>query len=47
MLKPAPEAVAVEIVSAAFPVFVRVTIWVELLPTLTLPNGTLAGLIVN
>ena len=38
MLKPAPETLAAVIVNAAFPEFVRITCWVELLPTLTLPK---------
>jgi hypothetical protein len=37
MLNPVPEAVAVEIVSAALPGLVRVMVCVELLPTATFP----------
>ena len=47
ILKPAPEALAAEIVNVAFPEFVRVILCVALLPTLTLPKATLAGLIVS
>jgi hypothetical protein len=45
--KPVPEVLAAEIVSAALPVFVNVTVCGELLPTFTLPKATLAGLMVN
>lgn len=47
IVKPVPEALAAEIVSAALPVLVSVTVCGELLPTFTLPKATLAGLIVN
>ena len=46
-LKPAPEALAAVIVNVALPGFESVMVCCELLPTLTLPNTTLAGLIVN
>jgi hypothetical protein len=47
MLKPAPEALAAEIVRVALPVLVSITVWAELPPTLTLPKVTLAGLMDN
>lgn len=47
MLKPAPEAVACEIVILAVPEFVRVTDKVPLLPTTTLPKLPLGGLAVR
>ena len=47
MLKPAPEALAAEMVKVALPVLVSVIVWPELLPMLTFPKFTLAGLIVN
>lgn len=47
MLKPAPEALAAEIVSVALPEFVRVMFCVVLLPTSILPKLTLAGLMVS
>jgi hypothetical protein len=47
MLKPVPEALAAEIVRVALPEFVRVMFCVVLLPTLTFPKLTLAGLIVS
>ena len=47
ILNPEPEALAAEIVNVAFPEFVRVILCVALLPTLTLPKATLAGLIVS
>lgn len=46
-LKPVPEALASEIVSAPFPGFERVTVCEVLLPTFTFPNARLVGLIVN
>ena len=47
MLNPVPEGVAWLTVNAAFPGFVSVTVCDPVLPTDTLPNATLAGLIVN
>lgn len=47
MLKPAPETVAAEMVSTAFPEFVSVTFCVALLPTFTFPKLTLVGLMVS
>jgi hypothetical protein len=47
MLNPAPEGEALVIVNVAVPAFVSVTVCVPLLPTDTLPNATLAGLIVS
>ena len=47
ILKPDPDAVAAEIVRAAFPEFVRVMFCVALLPTVTLPKLTFDGLIVS
>jgi hypothetical protein len=47
ILKPAPEALAAEIVSAALPGLVNVTLCAELPPTLTFPKATLTGLIVS
>ena len=47
MLKPAPEALAAEIVSVALPVSVSITVWAELPPTLTLPKVKLGGLMDN
>ena len=41
-----PEIVAAEMLSVALPVFVSVTVWVELLPTLMLLNATGDGLTV-
>src|SRR5271163_4482982 len=46
-LNPVPEGVALAIFNEPLPEFVRVTFWEELLPTATLPNDTLAGLIVS
>ena len=46
-LKPVPEAVAAEMVSAAFPEFVSVMFCVALLPTFTFPKLTLVGLMVS
>lgn len=43
MLKPAPEALAAEIVTLAVPVFVTVTGTVEVAPVSRLPKLTLAG----
>jgi hypothetical protein len=43
MLKPAPDAVACEIVTLAEPKFVRVMDWLPLLPTFTDPKLTLEG----
>jgi hypothetical protein len=47
MLNPVPVGVAWLTVRDAFPAFVKVTVRVPLLPTDTLPNATLAGLIVS
>lgn len=47
MLKPAPDALAWVIVNGAFPVFCKITLFGELLPTPTFPNGTFAGLAVS
>src|ERR1700722_5840345 len=44
--KPVPEIVAAVMFRVAFPVFVSVTVWLELLPTATLPKATGDGLIV-
>jgi len=44
MLKPAPVAATCEMVTLAFPVFVRVTGCLLLLPTGMLPNAMLVGL---
>jgi len=46
-LYPVPDALRAEIVNVAFPEFVRVTVWVDVLPTLTFPKAMLAGLIVS
>src|ERR1700722_18478402 len=46
VVNPVPEIVAAVMFRVALPVFVSVTVWFELLPTLTLPNGTGDGLIV-
>lgn len=43
MLKPTPDALAWVIVNGAFPVFCKMTLFGELLPTPTLPNVTFAG----
>jgi hypothetical protein len=43
-LNPVPVTVMVEIVAAAFPVFVSVICWLALLPIETFPKFTLAGL---
>jgi len=43
MLKPAPDALAWVIVNGAFPVFCKMTLFGELLPTPVLPNETFAG----
>jgi hypothetical protein len=45
--KPAPEALAAETTALVPPLFVRVTVWLWLLPTVTLPKLTVAGLSVN
>ena len=42
-LKPAPVALPAETVTAEFPVFVRVTFCVELVPTTMLPNESVPG----
>ncbi len=47
MLNPVPEADALVTVNVPVPAFVSVTVCVPLLPTETLPNATLAGLIVS
>jgi hypothetical protein len=47
MLNPVPEGVALVTVNVPVPAFVSVTVCVPLLPTETLPNATLAGLIVS
>ncbi len=47
MLNPVPEAVADEIVSAAFPEFVTVMLFDALLPTFTLPKTSLVALRVS
>jgi hypothetical protein len=47
VLNPVPEAVAPVTVNVPVPAFVSVTVCVPLLPTETLPNATLAGLIVS
>jgi hypothetical protein len=47
MLNPVPEGDALVTVKVPVPAFVRVTVCVPLLPTATLPNATLAGLIVS
>jgi hypothetical protein len=44
MLRPAPDTVALEIVTLAVPEFVNVMDWVPLLPTATDPKLTLEGL---
>lgn len=41
---PVPEALACEIVTLAVPEFINVTDWLPLLPTLTEPKLTVAGL---
>jgi hypothetical protein len=46
-LNPVPEGVALVMLSAPLPEFVRVTFCEALLPTATFPNGTLLGLIVS
>jgi hypothetical protein len=46
-LNPVPEGVALVMLRAPLPDFVRVTFCEALLPTATLPNGTLVGLIVS
>jgi hypothetical protein len=46
VVKPVPETVAAVILRVALPVFVSVTVWLELLPTATLPKATGDGLIV-
>jgi hypothetical protein len=43
VLKPAPVTVAWEIVRLALPELVRVTVWVFVVPTTTLPKLTLVG----
>lgn len=47
MLKPVPLATTCEMVTLAFPVFVRVTGCLPLPPTETLPNAMLVGLAVS
>lgn len=47
MLNPVPEGVAWVTVNAAFPGFVNVTVCDTALPTDTLPNATVAGLMVS
>src|SRR5580692_11504916 len=44
VVNPAPEIDSAVMFSVALPVFVSVTVWVELLPTLTLLNATGDGL---
>ena len=46
-LNPVPEGVALVMLRAPLPEFVRVTFCEALPPTATFPNGTLAGLIVS
>jgi len=45
--KPAPEALAAETTALVPPLFVRVTVWLWLLPTVTLPKLTVAGLSIS
>ena len=47
MLNPVPDGITCVTVNAAFPGFVSVIVCERLLPTATLPNATLAGLIVS
>src|ERR1700728_221877 len=46
VVKPVPESVAAVMFRVVLPVFVSVTVWLELLPTATLPKATGDGLIV-
>jgi hypothetical protein len=46
VVKPVPEIVAAVMFRVALPLFVTVTVWFELLPTLTLPKATGEGLMV-
>lgn len=46
-LKPAPVAFTLEMVILVVAEFVRVTVFVLLLPTVTTPNDTLPGLMLN
>jgi len=46
VVNPVPEIVAAVMFRVALPVLVSVTVWFELPPTLTLPNGTGDGLMV-
>jgi len=46
VVKPEPEIVAAVMLRVALPVFVSVTVWLELLPIATLPKATGDGLIV-
>jgi hypothetical protein len=46
ILKPAPDALAAEMVSPTLPVLVNVTVCAELPLTFTLPKATLAGVMV-
>ena len=46
-LNPVPLTVMLDIVAAAFPVFVSVINWLALLPVETFPKLTLAGLALN
>ena len=43
MLKPVPDAAACEIAIALAPEFVSVTVWLALVPSVTLPNETVPG----
>src|ERR1700722_20059699 len=46
VVKPVPEIVAAVVFSVPLPLFVTVTVWFELPPTLTLPKATGEGLMV-
>src|SRR5579862_6743796 len=46
-LKPVPDALTCVIVTLSLPVLLIVTVWLELLPTASLPNAMLPGLTVS